>query len=280
MRREQEEDRGQARQGSARADRGAVQVAVQAGVRRPEEPGPRVPHPLDVARRRGGRPERQGHRQGRPEEARRGQEEPGQRAAVPEVPGRRGPHGGRRLLPAAQRAARAEDHREDHQGHGQGLGRPGRAVLREEQVALRPARAPRPAHRADQDQGPGRRRQGRARRRPVVEGRDEGVLDRPGLEGQRREAAGRGQGSAGEGARRGRLQGLAQQADRTRSRRSSATTSSRSRRSSRASSSRCASPRPRSSRSSPRRTSARRWRASARSTAIAGRAARSAARAS
>ena len=79
------------------------------------------------------------------------------------------------------------------------------AVLQQEQGALRAARAARPADRPDQDEGQGRAGQEGARERPVVQvGRQE-VLDRPGLQGAGRQAAGRRQGPAGEGARHGDL---------------------------------------------------------------------------
>ena len=80
-----------------------------------------------------------------------------------------------------------------------------RGVLRQEQEALRPAPAPRPERGAHQDQGQGRSGQGRPGRRQELQGRLEGVLDRPGLQGPGRQAAGRGQGQAGPGARQGRV---------------------------------------------------------------------------
>ena len=94
------------------------------------------------------------------------------------------------------------------------------------------AREARPPHRADQDQGQGRRRPARRSKRgqSFSVGRQE-VLDRPGLQGQRRHARRRRQGPAGEGARRRDLQGARRASSPARSRRSSATTSSRSRRS-------------------------------------------------
>ena len=79
-------------------------------------------------------------------------------------------------------------------------------VLQQEQDALRPARA-RDLDRPDQDEGQGRRGQGRARGRPVVQDGRQEVLDRPGLQEPGRQAARRRQGPAGEGARRRRLQG-------------------------------------------------------------------------
>ena len=59
---EQAEDRAQAGQGPAQADRRAVQDAVQAGVRGPARPGPAVPDLRRVDPGRGRRPGRQGHR--------------------------------------------------------------------------------------------------------------------------------------------------------------------------------------------------------------------------
>ena len=92
--------------------------------------------------------------------------------------------------------------REGHQGQGQGHRRPDRRLLQQEQEPLRPARAPRPAHRADEDQGEGQRGQDGARGRPALEDGRQEVLDRPGLQGPGRQAARRRQGPAGEGARR------------------------------------------------------------------------------
>ena len=109
--------------------------------------------------------------------------------------------------------------------------------------ALRPARAARPAHRPDQDQGQGQRGQGRAGERRVLEDGRQEVLDRRGVEGPGRQAARAGEGHAGEGARRRASSAPRRATSSARSRLSSATTSSRSTRSRR----------PRSSRSSRRR---------------------------
>ena len=111
-----------------------------------------------------------------------------------------------------------------------------RRLLQQEQGALRAARAARPAHRADQGQGQGRSRP--RRRSSPGQSLDDGgqeVLDRPGLQGQGRQAAGVAKGQQ-EKALDKRLRGQEGQARRARSRPSSATTSSRSRRSRRPSS--------------------------------------------
>ena len=152
-------------------------------------------------------------------------------------------------------------------------------LLQQEQVALRPARAPRPADRPDQDEGPGQRRQGRARARPELGvGRQE-VLDRRRLQGARRQAR-----RASPRASRRRRSTTPSSAPRrarssARSRRSSATTSSRSPRSRRRASRRSPRPRRRSSRCCSPRTSRRRSTASSRTSTRSGRTRRTAARA-
>ena len=132
------------------------------------------------------------------------------------------------LVPGPRPAALQQAAREDRQGQGQGLRRPGQDLLRQEQAALRAARAPRPARRPDQDRGEGRRGQEGARGRRLVEVGGQEVLDRPGLEEPGRPAARR-------LARRSRSRRSTRPSStprrassRARSRRSSATTSSRS----------------------------------------------------
>ena len=80
-------------------------------------------------------------------------------------------------------------------------------LLRQEQGAVRAARAARPEHRPDQDRGQGRAGQGGARGRRVVQVGRQGVLDRRRLQGAGRQAARRRQGPAGEGVRRRDLRG-------------------------------------------------------------------------
>ena len=62
------------------------------------------------------------------------------------------------------------------------------AYYNKNKARFAPARAARPAHRPDQDAGPGRRGQGGARGRPDLEGRGQEVLDRPVDEEHRRPA--------------------------------------------------------------------------------------------
>ena len=59
-------------------------------------------------------------------------------------------------------AAPGEAHAEGHRGRQEGLRRGRRGLLQQEQAALRPARAARPARGPDQDQGQGRRRPSQA----------------------------------------------------------------------------------------------------------------------
>ena len=106
-----------------------------------------------------------------------------------EVPAERRADQRGRALPAAHPRAAEPDHVEGDQGQGQGHRRPDRRLLQQEQVALRLARAPRPAHRADQGQGQGRAGQEGARVRAVVESRGQEVLDRPGLQVQGRRSS-------------------------------------------------------------------------------------------
>ena len=77
-----------------------------------------------------------------------------------------------------------------HQGQGQDHRRGHHGVLREEQEALRPARAPRPERHPHQDRGPGQRGQAASSRTATSFKRvAEGVLDRRGLQGAGRQAA-------------------------------------------------------------------------------------------
>ena len=164
----------------------------------------------------------------------RGPEEAGlpDRQGLPAVPqDLRHDRGGHPLPRQARRSSR-EAHPEGHRGRHEGLrrGRPG--VLRQEQEALRPARAARPARRADQDRGQGRARPSRRSRaaqpwKTVVKqySIDEASKAQGGKLRRRR------QGPAGQGARRRRVRRRARASSRARSRPSSAGTCSRSRRS-------------------------------------------------
>ena len=96
---------------------------------------------------------------------------------------------------------------EGPRGHRQGHRRADHQLLQQEQDPVRHPRAARPEDHPDQDRGPGQEGQGGARRRPVLRGGRDEVLDRPGHEGRRRRADGRPEGPAGEVAGRRDLQG-------------------------------------------------------------------------
>ena len=70
----------------------------------------------------------------------------------------------------AARAALEQDPRQGHQGQGQGHRRADQGVLRQEQGPVRPARAARPEHRPDQDEG-ARPRRPRPRSSPASRSR-------------------------------------------------------------------------------------------------------------
>ena len=91
------------------------------------------------------------------------------REGLPAVPDARRPDERRRLLPAAQRASRAEDHPEGDEGQGQGHRRSRSSSTTRRTSRASPSRAPRRADRADQDEGPRRGGQGSAGERSVVE---------------------------------------------------------------------------------------------------------------
>ena len=116
------------------------------------------------------------------------------------------------------------------QGQGHRQGRSRTTTTRTRSASPSPsARPQRRAHRRPRRR-PSRPRSALEDGESFKAGRQE-VLDRRGVQGAGRQAARRRQGPAGEGARRGRLQGREGRARRARSRPSSATTSSRSRRS-------------------------------------------------
>ena len=236
-----------------------LKAPVPAGVRPAPRPGPAVPDPLDLARPGGQPAERQGRRQDvvkQIDDIKKQQF--AQKGSFQKFLQSAGLTNEDVLYQQRIRELQNQITDEGHQGQGQGHRRPDRGLLQQEQVALRPARAPRPAHRPDQDEGEGRAGQEGARLRPVLEGGRQEVLDRPGLQEQGRRAARRGQGPAGAGLRRGDLRGQEGQAHRPgqdavrllrlRGHEGHAEPSS----------SRSRSPRRRSSRSSPPRTSRRR----------------------
>ena len=133
-----------------------AQEAVQERVRPAQARRHAVPDPGRVGPA-GGREARHQGEAGRAPEGARGPEEAGlpERQAVPAVPEDLGHDRGRRALPReAQRAPAAAD-AEGHPGRHEGLRRGHLRVLRQEQEALRPAGAPRPARRAHQDRGQG-----------------------------------------------------------------------------------------------------------------------------
>ena len=161
--RRQEEDGGQAGQGPARSrptrsSRPQCQQQYDSLKTRSWGSCPR-----HLARPGGRKPEGQGRRQADVRSrSTTSRSSSSRRRRLREVPALVGPDQRRRALPAAHQLLAAEDHRQGHQGQGQGHRRPDRGLLQQEQVALLPARAPRPADRADQ--GP-RPRPSRPRRR-------------------------------------------------------------------------------------------------------------------
>ena len=113
--------------------------------------------------------EHQGHRR-RGQEVVRQAEEAGvpEGRRLPEVPQGLRPDRGRHPQARPARHALEQDPRQGDEGQGQGHRRPDRGLLQQEQGALRPARAARPADRPDQGPGQGRAGQEGARERPVV----------------------------------------------------------------------------------------------------------------
>ena len=79
----------------------------------------------------------------------------------------------------------------------------------EEQGALRDARLARPARHPDEDRGARQRGQAGAGERPELDRRRQALLDRPGVQGPGRIAAGHREGHAGEVLRRRDLRGAA-----------------------------------------------------------------------
>ena len=126
---------------------------------------------------------------------------------LPGVPQDLGPDRGGPALPRPARRPLQPGPPEDRRGQGQGHRQGDHRLLQQEQVALRDARDARPERRPHREGGRRRQGQGRARGRQVVQGGREEVLDRRGLQVAGRQAAGGREGPAGEGARRGRLQG-------------------------------------------------------------------------
>ena len=237
----------------------ALKIAVRAAVQIAAAGGARLPHLLQLGDRRSEVAGREDLRQGSQEAVRKNQE-----PAVPEggrirkIPENVGPE---RVRPAAAREAEpalAENPAEDRQTEVESHAGADRQVLQRKPETLRRRRKAQPADHPHQDRSAGEEGQAGNRIGQELRKRRQARVDRPDEQVQRRQARGRRQRPGGEVARRGRLLGQEERARRDRSRRRSATTSSRSRRSRRAASSRSSRPKRRSSRSSRPRSSSRR----------------------